>query len=469
MVPAGERHVIEDDALPANLLLGVFDAAFVGMLIVDARGRVALANDAAARMMGYASDEMRGLGVESFIPERFREAHAQLRESYGAAANARPLTSGGDFYALRKDGSEFPVQIGLQPIGGAARQLVLTTIVDNSERRRLQDRFRLVVESAPNAIVMVNGSGVIVLVNTQAERVFGYTAEQLLGKSVETLVPARYRNKHPWFRRSFIERPDARPMGAGRDLYALRADASEFPVEIGLVPLDTEEGPMVLCAIVDITERKHREERIEAALREKDLLLGEVHHRVKNNLQVVDSLLSLQSRRVSDPEVHAALRDSQNRIRSLSFIHQTLYQSHDFAFVDFHAFLGNLLPRLLESIALDPGRVKIEFDAQQVQLPINLAIPCGLIVNELVTNALKHAFPEGRDGRIRVELTREPKGSVMMAISNDGVVLPPGFSLEGTSGQLGMQLVTLLAQQVGARVQVIRGPETRFVVRFPST
>jgi PAS domain S-box-containing protein len=239
------------------------------------------------------------------------------------------------------------VEIGLNPIETEEGTMVLSAIVDISTRKRLEERFRQVVESAPNAMVMINHQGVIEMVNAQTERVFGYQREEMLGRSVEMLVPERFRGAHPGLRAAFFHDPLSRPMGAGRDLYALRKDGSEFPVEIGLNPIETEEGTMVLSAVVDISDRKHREEGIRGALREKEVLLGEIHHRVKNNLQIVHSLLDLQSARLSDPLVQEMLRDSQNRIRSMALIHQTLYSSKDFAKVDFDLFLDALAPNLI--------------------------------------------------------------------------------------------------------------------------
>src|SRR5579863_8670233 len=167
--------------------------------------------------------------------------------------------------------------------------------------RRSEERLRRVVEAAPNALVMINAGGKIEMVNAQAERVFGYSRSEILGQPVEMLVPERFRGGHPDLRASFFADPGTRPMGAGRDLFGLRKDGSEFPVEIGLNPIETEEGTMVLSAIVDISDRKQKEAGIRAALQEKDVLLGEIHHRVKNNLQIVCSLLDLQSGRISDP------------------------------------------------------------------------------------------------------------------------------------------------------------------------
>jgi PAS domain S-box-containing protein len=466
MVPVESNDPCEVAAVSADLLSSAFDATTVGMAIVDGRGRIAVVNGPALRMFGYEREDLLGRSIDMLVPERLRTAHVTFRQDYQRVPDARPMGAGRDLHALRKDGTEFPVEIGLQPIGSGEQRLVLSTIVDITERRRLQDRFRLVVENAPNAIVMVNRDGEIVLVNGQAERDFGHSRADLVGRSVDTLVPERFRAHHPTSRAAFFGRPDARPMGAGRDLYALRGDGTEFPVEIGLVPIDTEEGPMVLSAIVDITERKQREGRTEAALREKDLLLGEVHHRVKNNLQIIDSLLSLQARRVEDVEVRASLRDSQNRIRSLSLIHQMLYQTRDFAVVDFQDFLNQLLPRLVDSMALDRSRISLVVDVQEVQLPINLAIPCGLIVNELVTNALKHGFPSAQRGMVRVEMAHASPTSILMAVCNDGVPIPEAFDLEA-GGTLGMELVTLLSQQLQGSVEFQRQPITRFCVRFP--
>ncbi|WP_242442722.1 histidine kinase dimerization/phosphoacceptor domain -containing protein [Magnetospirillum sp. 15-1] len=332
--------------------------------------------------------------------------------------------------------------------------------------RKSEERFRRVVEAAPNAMVMVNAAGVIEMVNAQAERVFGYAREEMLGQSVEILVPDRFRHAHPDLRATFNVDPRSRPMGAGRDLNARRKDGSEFPVEIGLNPIDTEDGPMVLSAIVDISDRKQKEEKIRAALREKEILLGEIHHRVKNNLQIVDSLLDLQLSKLDDPVVAGMLRDSQSRIRSMVLIHQTLYQSKDFARVDFAAFLDSLIPTLVASYGLDSNRITLSLEVKDVQLPLSTAIPCGLIVNELVTNVFKHAFPDGRSGGIWVSLAGTEDNQVDLSVSDDGIGLPSDLELENAT-TLGLQLVCLLADQVGGSIRIERASPTRFRLRFP--
>jgi PAS domain S-box-containing protein len=373
---------------------------------------------------------------------------------------------GRDLFGLKKDGSEFPIEIGLNPIATEEGTMMLSAIVDISSRKRLEQRFRQVVESAPNAMVMIDQTGTIEMVNAQAERVFGFARDELLGQPIEMLVPERFRGNHPRLRGSFFGQPASRPMGAGRDLYGLKKDGSEFPVEIGLNPIETDEGPMVLSAIVDISDRKHKEESIRAALKEKDILLGEIHHRVKNNLQIVHSLLDLQSTSIVDSVSLGLMRESQNRVRSMALIHQTLYESKDFARVDFGRFLDTLVPTLISSYGVTASRIELAIDATQVQIPINSAIPCGLIVNELISNALKHAFPDGRGGEIRIHLAQESADWILLTVSDNGVGIREDFEMAQTT-TLGLQLVTLLVDQLAGDLHIQRAHPTEFVVRFP--
>ncbi len=329
---------------------------------------------------------------------------------------------------------------------------------------RLEERFRRLVEFSPIAKIMIDQRGRIEMVNVQAERLFGYERSEMLGQLIEILLPDRFRAVHPELRQSFFNETQSRPMGAGRDLFARRKDGSEFPVEIGLNPIETDEGPMVLSAIVDISDRKQKEMHIRAALQEKELLLGEIHHRVKNNLQVIDSLLDMQASRIDDPRAREVLLDSQNRVRSMALIHQTLYQSHDFARVDFASVIESLVPTLVGSYGIDTSRIYLDIKTDEVHLPINHAIPCGLIVNELVTNSLKHAFPPDRGGVIAISLQPLPENRVQLAIGDDGIGISEQIDLQQTH-TLGLQLVQLLASQVQGDLAIQRCP-ARFTLTF---
>ncbi len=443
----------------------VVESAPNAMVMINAAGRIEMINAQAERFFGWSRADLLGQPVEVLVPQRFRSLHPGLRRSFFHDPKSRPMGAGRDLFGLRKDGSEFPVEIGLNPIETEEGTMVLSAIVDITERKRMEERFRRVVESAPNAMVMVNALGQIDMINAQAERMFGYPRNELLGQLMEVLVPPRFRSHHPSLRTSFFHDPKSRPMGAGRDLFGLRKDGSEFPVEIGLNPIETEEGTMVLSAVVDISERKQREARLQAALDEKDLLLGEIHHRVKNNLQVICSLLALQSAKIEDKTALHLLNESQIRIRSMSLIHQMLYESKDFGRVDFRTFLDTLVPILVSSYSVDPARVALSISTMSVFLPIRLAIPCALIVNELISNALKHAFPGALRGEIRIGLAMEAESHVVLSVADDGIGIPDALDLENATS-LGLQLVALLAEQLGSKIELHRARPTCFTVRF---
>lgn len=334
------------------------------------------------------------------------------------------------------------------------------------ETHAAEERFRQVVESAPNAMVMVDTAGRIEMVNRKAEYVFGYPRRELLGKSVNVLVPERFRGEDSDLRNRLFVAPSSR--AAGTEIYARGKDSSEFPVEIALSPFETKEGKMVLSSIVDISERKAAEARIQDALREKDLLLAEIHHRVKNNLQIVNSLLSLQSESVVDESVLSLLRESQNRIRSMAIIHQTLYESNSFEAVDFSRFLESLVPILISSYGSEAKGVVVRINVSDVMLPISVAVPCGLVANELVSNALKHAFPHGRGGEITIELAGESGGDVRLSVTDTGIGMPKDFDL-ATATTLGLQLVTELATQLSGTLAIEPANPTRFRLIFPTS
>lgn len=233
----------------------IIEAAPNAMVMIDRRGLVALVNSQTEKLFGYCRDEMLGKPVEMLVPQRARGHHEAYRQGYFADPATRAMGAGRDLYGLRKDGSEVPIEIGLNPLQMPDGLHVLASIIDITERKRAEERLRLVIEAAPNAMLMANARGEIVLVNSQTEKLFGYTREELLELTVEALIPPRFRAHHQAYRAGFFSQPDARAMGAGRDLFGLRKDGSEIPIEIGLNPLQTTEGSFVLASVIDISER----------------------------------------------------------------------------------------------------------------------------------------------------------------------------------------------------------------------
>jgi PAS domain S-box-containing protein len=257
------------------------------ILMVNVTGRIVFVNSQAERVFGYERGALVGTPVEALLPERFHRMHNEHRSRFFAAPRARAMGAGLELHGRRRSGEEFPVEISLSPLITDEGPIVMSAVRDITERKEAEQKFRSLLESAPDAMVIVGRDGRIALVNSQTERLFGYRRAELLGQPVEVLVPERYRGKHAGHRGGFFSQPRARSMGAGLELFGLKRDGSEFPVEISLSPLETEEGLFVSSAIRDATARKRYEQGLQEANRAKSVFLANMSHELRTPLNAV--------------------------------------------------------------------------------------------------------------------------------------------------------------------------------------
>ncbi|SCK15928.1 PAS domain S-box protein [Vogesella sp. LIG4] len=467
-----ERRLRQSEQHVRRVLDKLF--TFVGVLAPD--GTVLEVNRAPLEAAGISLDSVRGQKLWDTFWWSFSEEMRQLAHEVVATA-ASGETVRRDIRVRMLDDSRVTLDFMLAPLRDDSGEIthLVGSANDVSDRTRSENalrqsetHFRQVVEATPDALMMVDRHGVIRLVNGRMEELFGYTREELVGQGFEHLLPDSVRNQHQSLVKHFFASPSTRDMANRKPLFALRRDGSGFPCEIGLNPLEIDGQLLTLASITNVTARYQAQQAMEKALAEKTVLLGEVHHRVKNNLQVISSMLNLQARNAAAP-VRVALVESQNHVKSMALIHQLLYERSDFSRVPLTTYLERLLMLLQHSFA-DNRKISVQFapPPEEVFLELQQSIPLGLLVNEIVTNAFKHAFAGREQGTLRLQLQPgSPDNS--LEVADDGVGLPAGVEL-GESRTLGFQLLPMLADQLQGRLTVHSQPQqgTRFVVHFPS-
>jgi PAS domain S-box-containing protein len=399
-----------------------------------------------------------------------------------------------DWLHRRFDGDVFPCEVTLTPVELNGRPALLVVWHDLTERNRAADalraseeRYRSVVESLAEGIVVQDASGQILTSNDRASAILGLSRDQIAGR---TSVDPRWQAVHD----------DGSPFPGEEhpSMVALRTERPVFNVIMGVRKPDGQTSWLTVNAVPvmnpaaggvgsvvasfhDITESRRLHQTVRASLEEKEVLLREIHHRVKNNLQIVSALLDLQSDYTDDPKARQMFLESQARVRSMALIHERLYRSDDMARVDFPEYLRRLTDELYQTNKISDNEVRLELSVDVPSLTIDVAIPCGLILNELISNCFKHAFADGRTGSIRI--TMGPAGApgksaddaeeLLLTLADDGAGFPPGTDFRN-SGTFGLQLVNTLVKQLRGTIEVASpssplsvGGGTMFAIRFP--
>ncbi len=346
-----------------------------------------------------------------------------------------------------------------------------------------EERYRRLYELSPLGYQSLDGDGRIVDINQAWVETFGYEKNEVIGRWFGSFLTSEAVKN---FMKLF---EDAKEAGKGQTEFEMRRkDGTTLLILLdGRVGHD-EDGrfKQMHCILHDITMRKKAEEDVKTSLREKEILLREIHHRVKNNLQIISSLLNLQSAYIKDRQALDMFKESINRIRTMAHIHEKLYRSADYSRINFSDYIDELASQLYTSYGLTPELVTLKVEVAEVPLDINTAIPLGLIINELVSNAMKHAFPDGRKGEIAISMTKQKDGigedggdgvreiknaaeqrlsRIVLRVSDNGIGFPEGLDFRKTDS-LGLQLVMELTEQLEGTVDLARTGGTEFIVCF---
>jgi PAS domain S-box-containing protein len=442
-------------------------------------------NCAALKLFGYATKVDMIEHMLDLVGEGSIEA---FRAEFTALASGQVFFEG-DTVRYNSVGDEIFLQYRLNIVPGyeGTWSRVLASIVDISARTRAERalaesevKYRSIVEQASEGMLLLDGRGTIVDSNPAIERITGFSETAMRERKVWDPclgLWAEDMEGEESFRGLIsdwsvaLEEGKQWMISGPYDAFVRGAEGTTRVIEQTFFPVSMAKGLMAGGVFRDVTERRAASDALVTSLREKELLLQEVHHRVKNNLQVICSLIHLQMDEVgASTQTGQSLVDMEARVMSMSLVHELLYQSDDFTLVDFSSYASQLCATLLDAYAVDRKSIRMEVSAVGVALALDKAIPCGLILNELVVNSLKHAFPGGRAGEIHVLLSKSEEGLATLVVRDDGIGAEAGAHPQGARRTIGMSLVENLAKQLCGKYYygTINGKGTETRVVFPA-
>ncbi len=424
-----EQHLMEQSRNLQGLSKLALDAAPNAMLMVDEKGSILLSNQAAVKLFGYSREELSANTVDLLVPKHIKASHPNMLSSFFRAPESRAMGSGRVLYGQHKNNSMIPLEIGLNPITNQEQKLVIASIVDISERRKLEQRFEMAIEAAPNAMFMVDDEGEILLLNKATEQMFGYRREELTGQNVNVLLPESLKQRHPQLLASFITAPKKRAMGAGRDLLGVRKDGTELPLEIALNPITEDGKTLVMVAVIDISVRKEHERKIakytlelERSNKELDSFAYVASHDIKAPLRGIAKLgqwiyQDLECKLDRQTEKYFDLLFNRiNRLENLlddllSYSRLRHNTNEALEPVD----VGELCAELF-ALCEAPQQFKLICEANLPRFS-TLRTPFNIVLRNLIGNAIKHRASES--GRITVS-AQEKGDFYAFSVCDDG-------------------------------------------------
>jgi len=454
---AEEEMRIKDSAIESSIN---------AVAIASLEGKLTYVNNSFLKMWKYDDEEeVIGKPAKQFwqMEEKVEEIMESLRKKGSWI---------GELAAKQKDGSQFDVQLSSTMVADEnGRPLcMMGSFLDITDQKKAaeelknsEEKLKIIFEYAPDGYYLNDLKGNFVDGNIAATKLVGYKKEELIGKSflkLKLLSAQEIPKAAASLARNILGKP------TGPDEYILNCkDGKQIAVEIRAYPVKIKGQTIVLGNVRDITERKKAREKIEKSLEEKEILLKEIHHRVKNNMQIISSLLNIQSANIEDENMREIFNVCQSRIRSMALMHETLYKSEDLGRIDFSEYIRRLTTHLMSMYREGIEPIRLNLDIVDVYLDINRAIPCGMIINELVSNSLKHAFPDGKGGEIAVKIFTDKKKIVTLIVSDTGVGFPEGLDFRETKS-MGMQLVTDLTRQIKGTIKIGREKGTEYKIVF---
>jgi PAS domain S-box-containing protein len=469
--------VLRDSKLVEAKFRDLLESTSDAIVMVNVTGRIVLVNSQAEEVFGHRKAELIGQPIEILLPERYRfDGHVGHRANFFAQSRTRSMSAALELYGLRKSGEEFPVQISLSPLETEEGTMVMSAIRDITDWKKAEQKFRGLLESAPDAMVIVNPEGKIVLVNSKTVKLFGWKREELLEQKIEMLVPERFHSVDPGDRAGLVAMPRSRAMGAGLELHGLRKDGSEFPVEISLNPLETEER---LFVIRDVTERKRFEQALqekniemEKAILTKDRFLASMSHELRTPLNAIIGFTGTLLMGLPGP-LTAEQKRQLETVRS-----SARYQL-------------SLINDLLDLAKIESGKVELNFEqidcagvvnevadtlrplAKQKGLHFDVRVPKNLVVkidrrafSQILINLVNNAIKFTREGEVRIQVQKK-NGATEVSVIDTGIGITrqdqarlfDAFArLDSASGNreegsgLGLHLSQRLATLLGAQI-----------------
>jgi len=456
------------DAKISNINFRLLNNLPVPVVCFDQNLNVSYLNEQAIKLWGY--EDVSEI-IDKNLSELFRQ-EKKFKIIYNQL-KAKNYWSG-RLIGLKKNNSSFDVEASFKTteIEGEDAEWIATfknVSLDLCNRRlykKYKRRFLNFFRSAPDAVFIVSERGIIEMVNPIGEQLFGYKKEELLGKPVEVLIPKTQREQHVKKRHDYKKCPSQRSMGTELELYGLRKDGIKIPLDIMLGPLEEETEKKVLVVARDISRIKESNDMIKSSLKEKETLLKEVHHRVKNNLAVVSSLLQLQSTQTHSQQVSEALEEGINRIQSIAAVHEQLYQEELFSSIELKIYINELCSILTRNYSDGKRKVGIDIDCDDVKLSMEKAVPAALILNEIITNSFKYATTGG-NCQIWISV-KEVSGSIVLRIADNGPGLPEQYldhNSQDSTG-LGLTLINVLSDQLQASLKIENTPGATYTLQF---